>query len=116
MHMHMHITHSFMWDILIQGLYAKCHDLEKAFTFLQRCMSDRGVLPSSLTFCVMVRGLSSKGLMGRAIEVLELIVQLIGDSVMSTPEKSGTADATVSLICSWKICGTYWLWNAQTPD
>ncbi|KAL2347987.1 hypothetical protein Fmac_001987 [Flemingia macrophylla] len=73
MHTHVHITHSFMWDTLIQGLCAKRHDPEKALTILQRCVRDRGVLPSSLTFCAVVHGLSSKGLMGRAIEVLELM-------------------------------------------
>ncbi|KAG5132945.1 hypothetical protein JHK82_024133 [Glycine max] len=71
--MHTH-THSSMWDSLIQGL----HDPEKALSVLQRCVKDRGVVPSSSTFSLVVHKLSSKGLMGRAIEALELMA---GDGV-----------------------------------
>jgi len=67
-------THSSMWDSLIQGL----HDPEKALSVLQRCVKDRGVVPSSSTFSLVVHKLSSKGLMGRAIEALELMA---GDGV-----------------------------------
>ncbi|RDY11633.1 Pentatricopeptide repeat-containing protein, mitochondrial, partial [Mucuna pruriens] len=73
MHTHPHITHPFMWDTLIQGLCAKHQNPERALSVLQQCVRDRGVLPSSFTFCSVVHELSLKGLMGRAIEVLELM-------------------------------------------
>ncbi|KAK7329188.1 hypothetical protein VNO77_23338 [Canavalia gladiata] len=71
MNTHTSITHSFMWDTLIQGL----QDPERALSILQRCIRGRGVLPSSFTFCSIIHKLSSKGLMGKAIEVLELMAE-----------------------------------------
>ncbi|XP_027363818.1 pentatricopeptide repeat-containing protein At5g57250, mitochondrial [Abrus precatorius] len=75
MNTHMHITHSFMWDSLIQGFCVKHQDPERALSVLQSCIRDHGVLPSSFTFCSIVHKLSSKGLMGKAIEVLELMAE-----------------------------------------
>ncbi|WVZ18810.1 hypothetical protein V8G54_006132 [Vigna mungo] len=75
MHTHLKITHPFMWDTLIQGLCAQRHDPEKALSVLRRCVRDRAVVPSSFTFCFIVHELSSKGLMGMAVEVLELMAE-----------------------------------------
>ncbi|XP_020220752.1 pentatricopeptide repeat-containing protein At5g57250, mitochondrial [Cajanus cajan] len=95
MYTHREITHSFMWDTLIQGICTKRHDPEKALTFLQRCVRDSGVLPSSLTFCAVVHGLSSKGLMGRAIEVLELM----GDDGVNYPFDDFVCSSVISGFC-----------------
>ncbi|KAK7303925.1 hypothetical protein RJT34_14845 [Clitoria ternatea] len=73
MNSHLHSTHSFMWDTLIQGLCVRHQDPLRALSVLQRCIRDRGVLPSSFTFCSIIHKLSSKGLMGKAIEVLGLM-------------------------------------------
>ncbi|KAK7413036.1 hypothetical protein VNO78_04871 [Psophocarpus tetragonolobus] len=73
MHTNTHTTQSSMWDSLIQGLCAKQQDPKKALSVLQCCVRDRGVVPSSFTFSLVVHKLRSKGLMGRAIEVLELM-------------------------------------------
>ncbi|XP_047148999.1 pentatricopeptide repeat-containing protein At5g57250, mitochondrial [Vigna umbellata] len=75
MHTHLKITHPFMWDTLIQGLCAQRHDPEKALSVLRRCVRNRAVVPSSFTFCFIVHELSSKGLMGMAVEVLELMAE-----------------------------------------
>ncbi|KAK7354700.1 hypothetical protein VNO80_20167 [Phaseolus coccineus] len=75
MHTHLKITHPFMWDTLIQGLCTQRLDPEKALSVLRRSVRDRAVVPSSFTFCLIVHELSSKGLMGMALEVLELMAE-----------------------------------------
>ncbi|KAF7153589.1 hypothetical protein RHSIM_Rhsim01G0118900 [Rhododendron simsii] len=64
-----------LWDRLIQGLCTNKKDPEKAFLVLQDCLSVDGTLPSSFTFCILIHSFSSKGMMGSAIEVLEMMTE-----------------------------------------
>ncbi|PKI46134.1 hypothetical protein CRG98_033467 [Punica granatum] len=64
---------SSMWDSLIQGYCVHQRDPEKGFSVLLDCFGKDGILPSSYTFCSLIHSFSSLGMMGRAIEVLELM-------------------------------------------
>lgn len=64
---------SCIWDSLIQGYCLHQRDPEKGFSVLLDCLSKVGILPCSYTFYSLIHSFSSLGMMGRAIEVLELM-------------------------------------------
>lgn len=64
-----------MWDCLIQGLCTNGKNPEKALLVLRDCLSIDGILPSCFTFCTVIRSFSSRGMMGSAIEVLEMMTE-----------------------------------------
>lgn len=62
-----------IWDSIIQGYCVHRKDPERALSVFRDCLSGYRVLPSSYTVCSLIQGFSSRGMMGRAIEVMELI-------------------------------------------
>ncbi|XP_057981387.1 pentatricopeptide repeat-containing protein At5g57250, mitochondrial isoform X2 [Malania oleifera] len=62
-----------LWDSLIQALCVHQNDPEKALLVLRDCLRNNGILPSSYTFCSLIHAFSSRGMMARVIEVLELM-------------------------------------------
>ncbi|KAF4393867.1 hypothetical protein F8388_018358 [Cannabis sativa] len=62
-----------LWDSLIRGLCIDHEDPERALLVLRDCLKNRGILPSSFTFCSLIYRFSSRGDMSKAIEVLEFM-------------------------------------------
>ncbi|PON48933.1 Tetratricopeptide-like helical domain containing protein [Parasponia andersonii] len=65
-----------LWDSLIRGLCVDHADPDKALLMLRDCLKNRGVLPSSFTFCSLIYGFSSHRDMDKAIEVLALMTDV----------------------------------------
>ena len=70
------LSKSRLWDSLIRGLCIDQDEPEKALLVLRDCLKNRGILPSSFTFCLLIYGFSSRGDMSKAIEVLELMTDV----------------------------------------
>ncbi|OWM84289.1 pentatricopeptide repeat-containing protein At5g57250, mitochondrial [Punica granatum] len=86
---------SSMWDSLIQGYCVHQRDPEKGFSVLLDCFGKDGILPSSYTFCSLIHSFSSLGMMGRAIEVLELM----SDEKVKYPFGNFVCSSVISGFC-----------------
>ncbi|KAJ8616946.1 hypothetical protein MRB53_013132 [Persea americana] len=64
-----------MWDTLIRGVCNAQKDPERAFLLLQDLRRNHGISPSAFTFYSLVFHFCCLGMMDRAIEVLELMVE-----------------------------------------
>ncbi|KAK3433712.1 hypothetical protein EUGRSUZ_D01013 [Eucalyptus grandis] len=62
-----------IWDCIIQGYCVHRNDPERAMSIFRDCLRGYRVLPSSYAVCSLIHGFSSRGMMGRAIEVMELM-------------------------------------------
>ncbi|KAI4344449.1 hypothetical protein L6164_011676 [Bauhinia variegata] len=84
-----------MLDTLIQGLCNTREGLEKALSLLWDCFGNRYALPSSFTFCSIIRKFSSQGNMCKAIEVLELMA----DDQVKYPFDNFVCSSVISGFC-----------------
>lgn len=64
---------SSVWDILIHGYCIHQDDPEKGLSVVYDCLYRYDILPSSSTFCSLIHSFCSKGMMGKASAVLELM-------------------------------------------
>ncbi|KAK6942009.1 Pentatricopeptide repeat [Dillenia turbinata] len=62
-----------LWDSLIQGICVNDNDPDRGLSVLRNCVRIQGMCPSSFTFCSLVHSFSRLGMMGRVVEVLELM-------------------------------------------
>ncbi|KAL6977845.1 hypothetical protein U1Q18_026628 [Sarracenia purpurea var. burkii] len=83
------------WNILIQGLCINRNDPEYALSVLRDCLRIDDILPSSFTFFSLIHSFSSRGMMGRAIEVLETMT----DEKIKYPFDNFVCSSLISGFC-----------------
>ncbi|KAG1338891.1 Pentatricopeptide repeat-containing protein [Cocos nucifera] len=82
-----------LWSSLILGVCVEEGDPDGALSLLQKCVRNGGICPSSNTFRALVASFSSRGMMERAFEVLDVM----------TDEKNGCQ--LDNFVCSSIISG-----------
>lgn len=84
-----------LWNLLILGICVDQEDPEKALGILRDCLRNHGILPSSFTFCVLIRKFSSLGEMDKTVELLELM----SDQGVNYPFDNFVCSSVISGFC-----------------